>query len=222
MSAQKRDFDKAAATWDEDPRRVKLAEQLADAIRREVDLTSTMDVLDFGCGTGLVTLPLAALVRSVTGADGSRGMLDVLRQKAARLGLTNVATIHLEAGADIPGCYDMVISTMTLHHVENVDRLLGAMFRALRSPGRIALADLDPDGGLFHSNSDGVFHEGFDRADLRERLVQAGFREVRDMTAAEVTRPAKDGSMRSFSVFLMVGTKTPQERRAPPGGDGRP
>lgn len=69
---EKRDFDKAAATWDEDPRRVKLAEDVAAAILREAVLSKDMDALDFGCGIGLVTLKLQPYVRSITGAD-SRG-----------------------------------------------------------------------------------------------------------------------------------------------------
>lgn len=53
MTGQKRDFDNAAATWDENPARVKLAHDVARAIRHTMQLTPDMDVLDFGGGTGL-------------------------------------------------------------------------------------------------------------------------------------------------------------------------
>ena len=34
-----------------------------------------MDALDFGCGTGLVTLKLQPFIHSITGVDGSQGMI---------------------------------------------------------------------------------------------------------------------------------------------------
>ena len=52
-------FDHAAATWDLEDRRVALAHALAQAIAVRVPLAKGHSVLDFGCGTGLVTLELA-------------------------------------------------------------------------------------------------------------------------------------------------------------------
>jgi len=65
MENKTRDFNKAAATWDEEPRRLKLAGEVADAIAKSIPLTPSMDVLDFGCGTGLLTLNLQPGVRSL-------------------------------------------------------------------------------------------------------------------------------------------------------------
>ena len=56
---------------------------MATAIMSEVQLNGDMDVLDFGCGTGLVTLQLQPRVRTITGADTSHAMLDVLKAKIA-------------------------------------------------------------------------------------------------------------------------------------------
>jgi len=68
---ERRDFDKEAAKWDENPGRVKLANEVADSIIREAAPSAGMDALDFGCGTGLVTLRIQPLVGSITGADSS-------------------------------------------------------------------------------------------------------------------------------------------------------
>jgi cyclopropane fatty-acyl-phospholipid synthase-like methyltransferase len=59
----KRDFDAVAASWDQEPRRVKLARDVVEAIRRELPLTPEMEVLDYGCGSGLVTLGLQPFVK---------------------------------------------------------------------------------------------------------------------------------------------------------------
>ena len=71
-------FDQAAATWDLADRRVALAHAVAQAIAARVPLAKKQSVLDFGCGTGLVTLELWSRVGSITGADTSPGMLMTL------------------------------------------------------------------------------------------------------------------------------------------------
>jgi ubiquinone/menaquinone biosynthesis C-methylase UbiE len=209
MNPEKRDFDAAAAAWDEHPGRVKVAMDIARAITREVALTSDLEVMDFGCGTGLVALALQPHVRSVTGVDSSRGMLDVLAAKIARLGLDNVQTLYcdLARGDVLTGRYDLVVSAMTLHHVPEIAPLF-AQFAWVTAPGgRLCIADLDPDDGQFHDDDTGVFHCGFERDALRDVFVAAGFEDVRVTDAAEVVKQGRDGAMRRFSVFLMTGMK---------------
>jgi 2-polyprenyl-3-methyl-5-hydroxy-6-metoxy-1,4-benzoquinol methylase len=209
MSREKRDFDKEAAAWDENPARVKLADDVAAAITRQVLLNTGMDVLDFGCGTGLLTLRLAPRVRSVVGVDNSQGMLDVLAAKAAKGNVTNAKALclDLDRGDTLPGSYDLIVSSMTLHHIERIDSLLAQFHAALLPSGRLCLADLDLDDGQFHSDNQGVFHFGFDRAALRHAFADAGFANIQDTTAAEVVKPGADGTLRPFSVFLMTGCK---------------
>lgn len=209
MSNEKRDFDKEAAAWDENPARVKLADDVFAAIVRQVSPDDGMTALDFGCGTGLLTLRLASRVRSVVGVDSSQGMLDVLAAKVAREKLTNVRTsrLDLDKGDRLPGPCDLIVSSMTLHHIDRIDSLLRQFHEALSPAGRLCLADLDSEGGQFHSDNQGVFHFGFDRAVLRHAFADAGFEGIQDATAAEVTKPAADGKLRSFSIFLMTAVK---------------
>lgn len=209
MSNEKRDFDKEAAAWDENPARVKLADDVFAAIVRQASPDAGMTALDFGCGTGLLTLRLAPRVRSVVGVDSSQGMLDVLAAKVAREKLTNVRTLplDLDKGDRLPGPCDLIVSNMTLHHIERIDSLLRQFHEALSPSGRLCLADLDSEGGQFHSDNQGVFHLGFDRAVLRQAFADAGFERIQDTTAAEVTKPGRDGKLRSFSIFLMNAVK---------------
>jgi 2-polyprenyl-3-methyl-5-hydroxy-6-metoxy-1,4-benzoquinol methylase len=209
MSEKKRDFDKEASTWDEHPVRVKLASDVCAALCANVPFDTAMNVLDFGCGTGLVTFQIAPLVGTITGADSSQGMLDVLAAKAARQGADNVQTLFFapEGGDVLTGPYDAIVSSMTLHHVEHIAPLLGQFHACLAPGGWLCLADLDPDGGLFHADNTGVFHAGFERTALRAAFVEAGFEDVADTTAAEVVRPDAQGEMRRFSVFLMTGRR---------------
>ena len=210
MSTETRDFDKVAARWDEHPTRVQLAQDVARAIARAVPLARTMNVLDFGCGTGIGTLQLAPSVGSITGVDSSQGMLDVLNAKVGRQGHTNVTTRRLEPGDDLSGAYDLIVSSMTFHHIQDVDALLAQFARALKAPGWLGVADLDPEQGEFHDDNTGVFHFGFERDVLRRAFVRAGFADVHDATAAEVVKPTRSGEHKTFSVFLMTGRKTAQ------------
>lgn len=209
MKHGKRDFDSVAADWDEKPGRAELASDVARAIREEVPLTAEMDILDFGCGTGLVTLALQPYVRTVTGVDSSRGMLDVLGRKIREKNLANVKTIFLdmEQGNSLSGCYHLIVSSMTLHHVEDIGKLLAQFYRALLPSGCLCIADLDREGGRFHDDKAGVIHSGFDRTVLTGELFEAGFVQVRDRTAAAIDKTLRDGSTAEFTVFLMTARK---------------
>ena len=209
MNTEKRDFDKEAASWDEHPVRVKLAEDVAQAITKQVVLTSDMDVLDFGCGTGLLTLNLLPLVRSITGVDSSQGMLDILQMKIAKLQLNNLHPLLFDLDKDAPltGNYDLIVSNMTLHHIKEVKSLLQQFYNITAAGGYLCLADLDLENGQFHADNTGVFHFGFDRTTLRRLFTEVGFTDVRDCDAAEVLKPGDNGEMKRFSVFLLIGKK---------------
>lgn len=208
-AAHQRDFDDAAACWDDEPRRVRLATEVADTVKREVALDRTMDVLDFGCGTGLVTLAIQPLVRSITGADSSAGMLNKLRGKVAALGLENVATVLIGPERDaLPReRFNLLISSMTLHHVEDVAAVLQDFYRALVPGGVVAVADLDAEDGSFHRHDISASHYGFDRGRMRAMLEEAGFHGVQDVTAAKIEKKADNGSMQTYSVFLVMARK---------------
>ncbi len=209
MNNEKRDFNKEAASWDEEPRRIKLVNDIADAVSQKIALTSTMDVLDFGCGTGLLALRLRPFVNSVAGVDTSNGMLDVFKAKIDKQQLTKVSTRYLDLikGDVLTGSYHLIVSSMTLHHVKEIRPLLGQFYKVTAPSGHLCIADLDLDDGQFHGNNDGVFHFGFDRASLRRTFMESGFDDVHDTTAAEMTKPAANGEMRRFTVFLMTGRK---------------
>jgi ubiquinone/menaquinone biosynthesis C-methylase UbiE len=209
MSSEKRDFDKVAGSWDEDPAKVRLANEIADTIISQVTLTSNMHVLDFGCGTGLLTLRLQPFVHSATGVDSSRGMLDVFNSKIGNQGLTNVSAklLDLEKGDSLQGEYHLVTSAMTLHHVSDVEPLINRFYQILLPGGSLCVADLDLDGGRFHGDNTGVLHHGFDRAVLRSIFEKTGFVNVRDLTATAISKPTVNGELNTFTVFLIIGDK---------------
>jgi len=206
---EKRDFDKEAAKWDANQGRVKLANEVADAIIREAMPASDMDVLDFGCGTGLVMLRLQPLVRNILGVDSSQGMLGVLEGKIKTQGIANARTLFVdfEKNGRIEGRYHLLTSSMTLHHVPDTARLFKQWHELLLPGGLLCFADLDAEDGSFHGDNTGVFHQGFDRRHLKELLLSAGFHDVRDTTATTMIKDVEGKGKKEFSVFLLLAKK---------------
>ena len=205
----RRDFEAVASRWDSNPGRVRIASEVAAAIRREVALSSEMNVLDYGCGTGLLVLQLQPFVHTVTGADNSPAMLEVMANKIATQKLSNARTqfVDFERGAHASGSYDLIVSSMVTHHVPDTAALFREWFRLLNPGGKIAFADLDTEDGAFHGDNTGVFHLGFDRIELRKLLLAAGFAEVRDSTATSVHKEIEGQGAREFPIFLIVADK---------------
>jgi ubiquinone/menaquinone biosynthesis C-methylase UbiE len=209
INTQKHNFDQEAASWDQVPRRVKVAQDIAQSMIREISLTPDMDVFDFGCGTGLLSFVLQPYVRSITGVDSSQGMLDVFKTKIKEHNLNNVKAEYIDLDKDdvLTGSYHLIVSSMTLHHIKNITPLLEQFYSILLPSGQLAIADLDLDDGQFHSNNEGVFHFGFDRKDLHRMFIDRGFRDVQHLTAAQVEKPVGDDRTRLFSLFLIIGHK---------------
>jgi ubiquinone/menaquinone biosynthesis C-methylase UbiE len=205
----KRDFDSEAATWDDNPGRVMNARAIANAIIGQVPLSGSMDALDYGAGTGLVTLALSPLVRSIVAADSAPAMLERLQQKAAASGLANVTTLALDLERHpAPSLsFDLVVSTLTMHHITDVEKVLRILCGFLRPGGHLAIADLDPDDGEFHAEPAGVAHHGFERESFRRLLTECGLVDVVVETANRLEKPVDGKGVREFSVFLATGRK---------------
>jgi 2-polyprenyl-3-methyl-5-hydroxy-6-metoxy-1,4-benzoquinol methylase len=207
MTDNRRDFDKEAAQWDKNPVRVKLAKDVCAAIIKQVPLNRTMNIMDFGCGTGLLTIEIAPMAGMVTGVDSSQGMIDVLLAKTEEQKIDNVqaSCLNIEHGDLLTGSYDIILSSMTLHHIENISMVLRQFHNCLVPGGYLCIADLDPDEGLFHEDNRGVFHFGFERAGIYCAFMKAGFGRISDSTATELVKNAPNGEMKRFTIFLMVG-----------------
>lgn len=204
-------FDQSAATWDSEPRRIALMKDVGEAILQHAKPTKDMDVLDYGCGTGLVSLFLLPHVKSVTGADNSPGMLVVLKKKIAEGGIANMKVIRLNLEQDpLPNeRYHLIVTSMTMHHVADTGRVIQAFHGLLHPGGKVCIADLDTEPGVFHppEAAGSVHHHGFDRDWLKSQLVAAGFTKMHDITAHTVYKPVDGGGKRGFPVFLITAIR---------------
>ena len=194
-------FDKRAEGWDSGDIRVNGAKTIADAINAKITLKNNMDIMDFGVGTGLLGFEIATRVKKVYGVDTSTKMLAKLQDK-------NTSELSIEAiNQDIvkeplTQTFDGLVSSMTLHHVEDLKAFFNVIYRNINENGFIAIADLETEDGTFHSDNAGVFHFGFDKEELCKIVESCGFKDVKFENINTINKPHRD-----FRVFLLTATK---------------
>ncbi|MFA5088919.1 MAG: class I SAM-dependent methyltransferase [Candidatus Omnitrophota bacterium] len=106
-------------------------------------------ILDVGCGTGL--LSLKSLQRSacrVTAIDCSREMAEVFKEKIRKLGLKDRVSVRLMDADSLrfkENTFDIIVSSVTLHHLKEKLPALQTMRRILRPGGCLIIGEVDVD-----------------------------------------------------------------------------
>lgn len=111
----------------------------------EIEFPAQANVLEVGCGTGVLTRALASLpnVDAVVGVDVAPSLLDKARELAADL--PNVGFEEADARSlrfEDQG-FDVVVFDSTLSHVPGPEAALAEAFRVLRPLGWLAAFDGD-------------------------------------------------------------------------------
>ena len=195
-------FAEKAEDWDANDRRTRLAFAIGASILDNIEIHQDMIVLDFGAGTGLLTSRIAPLVKRVVAVDTSQAMLDKLRSKPELEGRVDIICQDLTSDP-LATRFDLIVSAMTMHHVQDTAGLLRSFHRHLKDGGIVALADLDTEDGSFHpADTEGIFHHGFDRDELRAIMQGEGFDRIEFFTAHTIEGEAQD-----YSIFLVTARK---------------
>jgi len=194
-------FKDKAQNWDSGDIRVNGAKIIADAIEKEIQLSKDMEILDFGVGTGLLGFRIAPKVKQVYGIDTSEKMLEKLEEKN-KPGL-EIKAYHQDIIKEpLTKQFDGLISSMTLHHVEDLDTFFKTIHTNIKENGFIAIADLQSEDGSFHSDNTGVHHFGFDAENLVQIVQKYGFKDVKTQNINTISKPHRD-----FEVFLLTAQK---------------
>lgn len=173
-------WDDAASTWDGDPAVRAYAAAALVSLREVVPSLDGLRVLDFGCGTGGLAVPIAAEAASVVAVDASPAMIDVLRAKdAPRVhALTVPAETHaLASVVQAEGPFDLVVASSVLAFVDDLAATLGALASGLRPGGRLVHWDwaLDAEADAPFGLTPGAIREAMAAAGLTEVSVDVGF-----------------------------------------------
>lgn len=195
-------FQTKAADWDQRETVRLLSQGIGNTMQAKLELLPDMQVMDFGAGTGLISGQLAPHVAQIAAVDTSQAMLAQLAQKSALQGKVVGYCVDL-LDEPLGLSFDAIVSAMALHHVQDTQAILDSFFAHLKPGGQLALADLDHEDGSFHpEHTEGVFHEGFVRQELHDKLLKSGFEHVEWVTAHTVHKNGKD-----YPVFVVTAKK---------------
>lgn len=204
-------FNAEAAEWDSNPFVHAMSLEAWKAIQSRVPFFTDgrapdLDVLEIGCGTGLLSLEVAPAVRQLVAVDAAEGMIDVLSSKLQRPGAPrNVVPLAIllddpedarlppadDAAPDGPRLrFGLVTSHLVLHHIADLRAVLTTALGCLRPGGRVALTDFEdfgPEARRFHPEGkmDGVERHGIAREDMAALMREVGFGNVRVEVAWE-------------------------------------
>ena len=142
---QRRVWSARVASWDQHGS-AGLTKVTAAVLDAAASYDAGAMIVDLGCGTGQLSLPLARQGAHVLAVDVSPAMVQRLRSEAQRVGLTQVEglAMPIEELALPPESIDLIVSSYALHHLRDADKagLVSAAFRWLRPGGRLIIADM--------------------------------------------------------------------------------
>lgn len=192
----KHDFNHKAETFDS-PKNIFLANLVCQAVEKQINLLSDKEILDFGGGTGLLTLPLAKQAKSVTLVDVSEKMLEQARLKAERQEIKNIQFLEQDLLANpLEQGFDFIVVCRVLHHMPDVDVALSLFHQHLREDGQLLIADFTKT----ETN-----HHGFELVELENKLIEHGFSSVH----SQILYSAEDLFQGNYSeLFLTVAQKS--------------
>lgn len=171
-------WDDEAATWDDNPAVRAYADAAHASLRRLLAASGTTiegrRVLDFGCGTGLLTTELAREADEVVGLDLSPRMIDVLAAKQ----IPNVRALTGTLDSHPLGSFDLITCSSVLAFVDDYPATLAALAARLRPDGRLVQWDWELD-----DTDDEPY--GLTREQMRSALNAAGLAQVQVQVAFE-------------------------------------
>lgn len=172
-------FKDAAKTWDTDKTRTR-NQIFADAAAKYIT-KSPIELLDFGCGTGLLGEALmqnkAISVSRLVGIDSVEEMIEEFILKFIDEPKARGYSFDIEKGnwkKEI-GSFDVLVTAMAFHHLDRPFEALVQLKKYMNPQGKIMIIDLDAEDGSFHPDPKamGVKHFGFSK-DERELWAKEG------------------------------------------------
>ena len=200
-------FDTQAKDWDNDPMKTERVKVFAKEIIHFITPDKNWNALEFGSGTGLLSYQLKDVFKTITLVDNSEGMIDVLKEKIDKSGITNFKPMLLDLldrELNI-GTFNVIYTLMTLHHINDLNKILTIFNSILKTNGYLCIADLVKEDGSFHSqHPDFDGHNGFDKKELSKLLTKNGFKVEHYTICFEIKKELEN---KRYPLFLMICKK---------------
>jgi predicted TPR repeat methyltransferase len=131
-------WDQYAEGWDSNADAILFSENAYNSLCRISDIDGLV-ILDFGCGTGLLTERMASRAERVLALDSSANMISVLRQKR----LSNVETLvgelsknAIKATSALQSKFDLIVASSVCAFLEDYEGTLRVV-KSLLKPGGV-------------------------------------------------------------------------------------
>jgi ubiquinone/menaquinone biosynthesis C-methylase UbiE len=142
-------FQDWANEYDNTLGKVKRHHALLDLVVELSEIKRNDQVLDIGCGTGLLSLKfLEKTDCTITAIDCSTHMLRIFEEKIEKYNLTEKIHCAQKSVEDMdfkPNQYDIIASTVVLHHVKYKEPVIKKIYNYVKEGGRFVMGDMDID-----------------------------------------------------------------------------
>ena len=167
-------FEQMANRYDTEER-IELAKVIVKEVRPELQESQSKSLIDYGSGTGLVSLELSDSVGSLLLIDSSKQMLEVAKAKISHLGKTNATVLYSDFTRETPELKaDIVLMSLVLLHIPDTNKILKELFNILNVGGKLIIVDFDKNDRIDHP----TVHNGFSHEELKKGLSQVGFKSI--------------------------------------------
>lgn len=142
-----------------------------EKLLKMLPIKKTDTILDFGAGTGYLTIPAAKMVEGIVYAlDIDPNMLDVINSKAANEDIENVRSIqgntdHIPLSDD---SIDIVLASLVLHEVKPLSETLQQIKQILKEDGYFVCVEFEKS----EKSTDGS--PRISSSKMEQELVNAG------------------------------------------------
>jgi len=201
-------FDAIARQWDQNPERFERSKTIANELIASIPLNNKMRALEYGAGTGILSIMLKDQFSEIMMMDSSAEMVNVMLEKIEPTGFNHLKPMFLNL-EDTPyhdKPFDLVYSLLVMHHIQNIDLVLARFADMIKPGGYVVLIDLFAEDGSFHgADFDG--HNGFEPDFLTKKLKESGFHQISYKHCHSIERQNEAGERREYPLFLMMAKR---------------
>ena len=171
-----------------------ICKKRAHAISQEIESYighGPLEVMEFGCKTGLISLNLKHKISSGL-------MIDINHLKTFT---GDILT------SDLDQTFDVIYASMAMSPIKDVQSIINKLSSYLKNHGKLIIVDLLPDNGNFYSEeSNFEGHHGFKINEMTTYLTNAGLKDVLGRKFYSGYKSLSDKN-HPYSLFSVVGIK---------------
>lgn len=173
----------------------------SEMIKKNINLSPEMTIIDFGAGTGLVGINFLKNVKKVVFEDISENMLSQCRKNLESQSFNNYE-IFFGQISDYKGeNADIILASLVFHHITDIPLLSKTLLSKLKPHGKLIICDFLPGASFFERMKPKIPHLGFIPENLAKILLDNGFLKAEIKPANPISHIQDDGKPEFYERF---------------------